>query len=232
MNKLLTEFIGTFFLVITIALSVKQGVAYAPIVIGAMLMCMVYMGGHISGAHYNPAVTLAVWLRGKITPAAAVQYMVVQLLGAFLAAVVAWLLLTTRVVTHDGVTDTTIKTVTEDWLRVAPIPHRTGYVLGAEVLFTFALCLVVLNVATVRATAGNSYYGLAIGFTVAVGAACVGAISGGAFNPAVGVGANLFAAIKGSDITHSWIYIVGPALGAVLAALVFKVQHGPDANRG
>ena len=230
MNKLLTEFIGTFFLVITIALSVKQGVPYAPIVIGSVLMCMVYMGGHISGAHYNPAVTLAVWLRGKIAPNLAVQYMVTQFIGAFCAAAVAYLLMSSKISATDPATHTTTTVVTHDWLFVAPGLYRVGFVLVAEILFTFALALVVLNVATVRATAGNSYYGVAIGFTVAVGAACVGSISGGAFNPAVGLGSNLFAAIMGDNIVHSWLYIVGPGLGAVLAAVVFKLQHGTTAD--
>jgi aquaporin Z len=232
MNKLLTEFIGTFFLVITVALCVKQGVPYAPVVIGSVLMCMVYMGGHVSGAHYNPAVTLAVWLRGKIGPVDAAKYMLVQLLGAVAAAAVAYLLMSSRIVSTDAATGTVTKVVTHDWLLVAPGPNRLPFVLAAEVLFTFALALVVLNVATVRATAGNSYYGLAIGFTVAVGAACVGAISGGAFNPAVGVGANLFAAVMGDPVGHSWIYVVGPCVGSALAAVVFKLQHGADADRG
>lgn len=227
MNKLLTEFIGTFFLVITVALCVKQGVPYAPVVIGAMLMCLVYMGGHVSGAHYNPAVTLAIWLRGKIAPGEAARYMVVQLLGAFAAAAVAYLLMSSRIVTTDAATGTVTTVVTHDWLLVAPGHNRLPFVLAAEVLFTFALALVVLNVATARGTAGNQFYGLAIGFTVTAGAACVGAISGGAFNPAVGVGANLFAAIMGDGIGHSWIYIVGPCAGAALAAAAFRAQQGP-----
>jgi len=215
MNKLVTEFIGTFFLVLTIAL-VEPG-ATAPFVIGAILMCMVYMGGPISGAHYNPAVTLAILLRGKISGPEAGRYMLAQLLGAFCGAALAYFL--SHPPAPAGVE-----------IRAALVVHPATqytvfYTLGAEVLFTFALALVVLNVATVARTAGNSYYGVAIGFTVAVGAACVGSRSGGAFNPAVGLGANLFAAFFKADVLHSWLYIVGPCLGAVLAALVFKVQH-------
>jgi aquaporin Z len=231
MNKLLTEFIGTFFLVLTIALCTQQPyVTLAPLIIGSALMCMVYMGGPISGAHYNPAVTLAVWLRGKITPPLAAQYMLVQLIGAFVAALTANLLLSSHITTIDAATGATAKESISYVLKVLPGQYHTVFVLLAEVLFTFALALVVLNVATVRATAANSYYGLAIGFMVAVGAACVGSISGGAFNPAVGIGADLFAAIKGVDISQCWVYLVGPFLGAFLAAMAFKVQHGNTAD--
>ena len=91
MRNYLTEFIGTFFLVLTIGLTVLGGTPLAPLAIGVSLMIMVYMGGHVSGAHYNPAVTLAVLIRGKIAPNLAVQYMVVQLAGAFVAAMTAYL---------------------------------------------------------------------------------------------------------------------------------------------
>jgi aquaporin Z len=231
MNKLLTEFIGTFFLVLTIALCTQQSyVTLAPFIIGSALMCMVYMGGNVSGAHYNPAVTLAIWLRGKIAPPLAIQYMVVQLVGAFVAAVTANLLLSSHITAVDAATGTTTKESISYVLKVLPGSYQIVFVLLAEVLFTFALALVVLNVATTKAAAGNSYYGLAIGFTVAVGAACVGSISGGAFNPAVGIGADLFALMKGADIAQCWVYILGPFIGAILAAMVFKIQHGPNAD--
>jgi aquaporin Z len=212
MNRYLTEAIGTFFLVLTIALAVATGTVLAPIVIGLILSIMVYMGGHISGGHFNPAVTLAVWIRGKIKTDDAVPYMVAQLLGAFVASFVAY--------TLDG-----------QALYVHPAEGASiSTVLTAESIFTFALALVVLNVATVKQVAGNSYFGAAIGLTVAVGATCVGHISGGAFNPAVGVGSLLFALIKGASITHAWMYVVGPCMGAVVAALVFKLQHGTSAD--
>ena len=172
MNKYLTEAIGTFFLVLVISL---VGNKLAPIAIGSVLMVMVYMGGHISGAHYNPAVTIAVWLRGKCSTADVVPYIIAQLFGACLAAVVFFAL---RGKGAEFVIDP--GTSVSLWQA-----------LLAEFLFTFALCLVVLNVATSKATEGNSYYGLAIGFTVLASAYAVGHISGGAFNPAVGVGPNL-----------------------------------------
>lgn len=218
MNKLLTEFLGAFFLVLTIALIVPAASgnaaagAIAPLIIGLALAVMVYMGGHISGAHYNPAVTLAVWLRGKIGPNDALAYMAVQVIGGLAGAAAAM-----------GMIGKTV--------AIAPDPNANiGIVLLAEVIFTFALALVVLNVATVKATANNSYYGIAIGMTVAVGAATVGSISGGAFNPAVGLGLAIVATIKGAAIGHVWLYIVGPFAGAILAAMVFRAQHGTAAD--
>jgi aquaporin Z len=210
MRNYITEFIGTFFLVLTVGLTVIGAVPMAPLAIGASLMIMVYMGGHVSGGHYNPAVSLAVLLRGKMTSAGEfVAYVVSQLAGAIAAALVAYVI--------------TGKTF-------APIPADTASALGAllvETLFTFALALVVLNSAVSAKTQGNSFYGLAIGFTIVVGAFAGGGISGGAFNPAVGTGPTLVqAALGGGSLAHLWLYLVGPFLGGALAAGVFGIQEG------
>ncbi|MES2304043.1 MAG: MIP/aquaporin family protein [Gemmatimonadota bacterium] len=208
MKKLLTEFIGTFFLVFTIGLTVTAGSPFAPIAIGAALVVMVYMGGHISGAHYNPAVSLAMVLRGKLPNADFVPYVVAQLLGSTAAAAAVHLIVgkTFAPAMGDGVS--------------------VMSALLIEVLFTFALALVVLNVATHKATSGNSYYGVAIGLTVTAGAFAGGPISGGAFNPAVGIGPTLINATLGSgSFDQLWLYIVGPLVGGVLAAVVFGVQE-------
>jgi aquaporin Z len=181
MNKYLTEFIGTFFLVLTIGLSVLGGTPMAPLAIGAVLMVMVYMGGHVSGGHYNPAVSLAVALRGKLDAREVVPYMIMQVLGAVAATAVVYVVL---------------------GRPFAPAPGpavSAGAALLVEVLYTFALCLVVLHTATAPQTTGNSFYGLAIGFTVAAGAFAGGPISGGAFNPAVGTGPILVSAVLGSN---------------------------------
>ena len=208
MKKLLTEFIGTFFLVLTIGMMVTAGSPFAPLAIGAGLTVMVYMGGHISGAHYNPAISLAMLLRGKLANRDFIPYVVAQLLGSTAAAAAVHLIA--------GRT-------------FAPVPGDGVTALSAllvEVLFTFALALVVLNVATHEGTAGNSHYGIAIGFTVMAGAFAGGPISGGAFNPAVGIGPTLINATLGSgSFDHLWLYLVGPLLGAVLAATVFGVQE-------
>jgi aquaporin Z len=207
--KLLTELIGTFFLVLTIGLTVTGETPLAPLAIGSALMVMVYMGGHISGAHYNPAVTLAAWARGAIGSGQVVPYWIAQLLGAFLAAVATWAI---------------------TWDTFAPAPGDTATVFGAflvEILFTFALALVVLQSAMAPDTKGNSFYGLAIGFTVAAGAFAGGGISGGAFNPAVGLGPILFdGLVGGGTLSNAWLYIVAPLLGGLVAAGVYRIQSG------
>jgi aquaporin Z len=168
-------------------------------------MVMVYAGGHVSGAHYNPAVTLAVWLRGKCPTADVAGYLIAQIAAALVAAVIVGFLKA----------GSTVFTAERD---IVPA-------LLAELLFTFALCYVVLNVATAKATEGNSYFGLAIGFTVMVGAFAVGGISGGAFNPAVAVGATTMGLFKLTDL---WIYLLGNFAGAALAAVAFKAIHPDD----
>lgn len=210
MQRYLTEAIGTFFLVLVIGLSLHSAGELAPLAIGSALMVLVYMGGHISGAHYNPAVTLAVRMRGKIEAKDVAPYMISQVLGAVLAA---W----------------AVRTMTE--AAFAPAPGagiEASTVLMAEILFTFLLALVVLNVTTDPRTEGNSYYGLAIGFTVGTGAFAVGGMSGGVFNPAVGLGPILVdGLVGGGSFANLWYYLVGPFLGAALAALVYKIQSEP-----
>ncbi|HYM67443.1 MAG TPA: aquaporin [Patescibacteria group bacterium] len=208
--KLLTELVGTFVFLTVIALSGWAG-PFAPLPIGVALAAMVYMGGHVSGAHYNPAVSFALFLRRAIDSWTMVAYWGVQLAGAVLAFAAADLISAHTPGIHPGVGVT--------WLQA----------LSAEVLFTAALALVVLNVAATAATAGNSYFGIAIGFTVMAGAFAVGPISGGAFNPAVGFGATAVAALLGhggwSDL---WLYIVGPLAGAAIGAGIHLLQTSPS----
>jgi aquaporin Z len=207
MNKYLVEFIGTFFLVLTIgSVVIEPGAGQlAPLAIGSALMVMVFAGGHVSGGHYNPAVTLAVFLRGKCPAADVLPYMVAQALaGAAAAGIVLFL--------KQGPT-------------VTPMEPDAARALLAELLFTFALCYVVLNVATAKGTSGNSFYGLAIGFTVLAGAYSVGAISGGAFNPAVAVGITVMGLSKLANI---WIYLAANFAAAVLAALAFNFINPQD----
>ena len=207
MKKYLVEFIGTFVLVFTVGMTVigASAGALAPLAIGSALMIMVYAGGHVSGGHYNPAVTLAVWLRGRCATADVLPYWISQILGAVVASC-AVLFLKGDVVATPGE------------LKVGPA-------LLAEFIGTFALCYVVLNVATAKATAGNSNYGLAIGFTVMVMAFAVGGISGGAFNPAVATGITLMHLAKTANI---WIYLVGNLAAGALAALTFKFINPSD----
>jgi len=205
MKKYLVEFIGTFFLVLTIVCSINslgENGFVAPLAIGATLMVMVYAGGHISGAHYNPAVSLAILIRGKMDKGDFLPYILSQALGAALAAFVA-----SGVFGYTG----------------SPAALEIGPALLAELLGTFALAFVILNVATTKSTEGNSYYGLAIGFTVTGMAYTLGGISGGAFNPAVALGISMANMALWSDI---WIYLVACFAGASLAAIAFKFIYG------
>ncbi|MFD8337493.1 MIP/aquaporin family protein [Streptomyces malaysiensis] len=201
LRKCVAEFIGTLFLVLTIAAAVLTKAPLAPLAIGGVLMVMVYAGGHVSGAHYNPAVTLAVLLRGRITAADAATYVVAQFVGGAVGALIArW------VVDPDKVTALSLS------------GRQLGAALLVEVLFTFALAYVVLNVATSSSHPDNSFYGLAIGFTVLAGAIAVGGISGGAFNPAVAMGGSIAGLFSWSSL---WIYLLSQVVGSVLAAVAF-----------
>jgi aquaporin Z len=207
-QKLTAELIGTFFLVFTVGTTVYSGSPLAPLAIGASLMVMVYAGGHISGGHFNPAVTLAALVRGRIGAVEAVLYWVTQLVAGVLAALVA-----RGIVTRGHVTTLTLS------------GHTMWAAFVAELLFTFALTYVVLNVATSRDHVGNSFYGLAIGFTVVVGAFAVGGISGGAFNPAVTLGGAVLGLFAWSTI---WVYLVAQVIAAVAAGLVFLFLNPGD----
>ena len=204
--KYLVEFIGTFFLVFTIGMSVLTPGAgpLPPLAIGSVLMVMIFAGGHVSGAHYNPAVTLAVFLRGRCSKADVLPYMAAQVVAGMAAAGVALFL-----------------------KGAAATPGEIDIVkaLVAEFLFTFALAYVVLNVATAKGTSGNSFYGLAIGFTVMSGAFAVGPVSGGVFNPAVAVGITVMGL---SAIANIWIYLVANFAGGAVAAIVFKMINPDD----
>jgi len=212
MNKNITELIGTYFLVLTIGLAGKFAGGIAPLAIGSMLMVMVYMGGPISGAHYNPAVTLAAWMRKKISGSGALTYMLFQVIGSFIAA------LTVYIMFHAAMSPPS----------PAPGFHYCLKPLIAEMIFTFALASVVLNVAMAKTSAGNNYFGMAIGRTVAASAFAAGPISGGAFNPSVAIGPTLMDTFTGGNsMACLWIYLVGPFSGGALAAIIYKVMN-PD----
>lgn len=214
--KLITEFIGTFFLVLIVSLCAPTAGNFAPVAIGLGLMVLVYMGGHVSGAHYNPAVTLAVVLRGKASWGEGIAYWVVQIIAGVAAAVLGAMLL---------------RKAGLDPVVFMPTPADTAawkIVVTAELVATFLLALTVLNVATAKETSGNSYFGVAIGCAVLACAYAFGGISGGAFNPAVGLGPAVAKLIYGGTSAcpgHAWMYVVGPMLGAALAAYAFKAQH-------
>jgi aquaporin Z len=206
-RKLVVELIGTFFLVFTVGASVRTGTALAPLAIGAVLMVMVYAGGHISGGHYNPAVTLAALVRGRIGAGDAIGYWMAQLVAGLLAAVVV---------------RATVSTSQAHAL--APTGHALASALIVEFLYTFALAYVVLNVATSKDHPDNSFYGLAIGFTVLVGAVAVGGISGGAFNPAVVLGG----AAMGLFAWSTLLYLAPQLIAGVAAGVIFRALNPTD----
>lgn len=206
MKKYIVEFIGTFFLVLTVVCTVNSdfGGAFQPIAIGGMLMVMIFAGGHISGAHFNPAVTLGVWMRGKCDTSDVPGYVIAQLVGGALAAVVGGNLL--------------------GKVPAAAATNMDIMPAGiAEVLGTFALVWVILNVATTKSNSGNSFYGLAIGFTVTACAYALGGFgSGGCFNPAVALGTLMNGLNTAANIGP---IIVANLIGGALAALVFKATY-------
>jgi aquaporin Z len=208
MKKYLVEFIGTFFLVFTVGSTVipPSAGSLAPVAIGAVFMVMVFAGAHVSGGHYNPAVTLAVWIRGKCETKDVVPYWISQVAAAFVAA---WMV--GKIKMQGAATPLAIA----GW--------KPAFV--AEFLFTFALCWVMLNAATSKGTAGNSFYGLAIGATVMVGVFAVGGVSGGAFNPAVATGISLMGL---SFWGNYWVLLAGEIAGAIAAATVYKVVNGSE----
>jgi len=203
----IVEFIGTFFLVLTIGLQTTE---FAPIAIGSALMVMIFMGGHISGAHYNPAVTLGVRLTGRdhITTSKALIYVVLQLLAGFVGAGVAY-----------GLTDNTF----------APVPARgvnLARVFFVEFLYTFALVSVMLNTATTKSQNSNSFFGLAIGFTVLAGAYSAGPISGGAFNPAVVLGPTVInAVVNQGEWKYFPLYWLAHILASTFASIIFRMTN-------
>lgn len=213
--KLVNEFIGTFFLVLVVCLTsggdyVCSGLSPA-FAIGSMLMVLVFMGGHVSGAHYNPAVTLGILAAGRsrIRVVEAVCYIVTQFVASFAAAGAQY-------------------SITGKTVGIQRGPDITaGGAMFVEGLFTFILVTVVLNVATTVALESNSFYGTAIGFCVISGAICVGQISGGVFNPAVAFGPVIVNALSATPRreTEIWIYYIGCSGGAVVAALVFRITN-------
>lgn len=207
MKKYLVEFIGSFFLVMTYIctmLGSAESVLMAPIATGAVLMVMIFAGEHISGAHYNPAVSIAVLMRGRMDSRDLIPYVAAQMFGALAASLVS-----------SNVFD----------LTGVPVLLDIGSVVTAEVLGTFALAYVVLNVTTAKTTSGNSYFGLAIGFTFTAMSFSLGNVSVGAFNPAIAMGITL----SGMEIwSNIWIYFLGSLAGGALAAIVFGYTYGKE----
>ncbi|MEM7654703.1 MAG: aquaporin [Bacteroidota bacterium] len=202
MKRYLAEFLGSLFLVLTVGLSLSADIGVmAPLVMGCMLVGLTYLTGHLSGAHLNPAISVAVLIRGRMNWKEAGWYVLAQLLGGFAAAGLALIL------------------VQDDAFRFAEVvspPSNATYfqVMLVECLFSFLLVLVHLRVIPNGHQPANAYFGLALGMTFLASMYAARDISVGIFNPATAVGPN----IVGAEFHDFWLYLVGPLLGAVLAA--------------
>ncbi len=206
--KTFTEFIGTFLFLFVISLIGPSGSPITPIVIGGALAALIYMGGHWSGAHYNPAVSFGLFLQKRICAGTFMKFALAQIVAGILAFALGWYLTGKTVAIEPGV------------------GYNTTQALITEIVFTMALVLVVLNVAVSEKTSGRGFYGLAIGFIIIAAAGAGGPISGGAFNPAVGIGATVIHVLKGGgSADFVWIPIVGPLLGAGLGGLIWSIQE-------
>jgi aquaporin Z len=207
-RKYAVEAIGAFFLTFVVVVSVLSHSVFTPLAAGATLMVMIYAGGHISGGHYNPAVTMAALVRRRIGIGEAVGYWIAQVVGGVVAAVIG-----RAVVNPPAVTTLTLT------------GHAEAAAAVVELLITFALCYVMLNVATSKDQPGNGFFGLAIGFTVTAGAFAVGGISGGVFNPAVALGGATAGLFAWSTI---WVYLVVQLGAGIAAGLAFLVLNPGD----
>mmetsp|Transcript_9416 Transcript_9416/g.14100 ORF Transcript_9416/g.14100 Transcript_9416/m.14100 type:complete len:293 (+) Transcript_9416:93-971(+) len=208
------EFFGTMMLTLVIALTAGKEVL-APLAIGGILMSMIFTYGHISGANYNPAVSLAVLVRGKITSAVFGGYVLSQLLGGICGALFAKLI------------------VFEDSSNLVdlPLPSPSIEVWKAfllELVFTYTLCTTVLNTATTTSIGPNSFYGLAISFVVMAGAVASGGYSGAVFNPAVAIG--LYTAHGTTDGGMLWLYWIAPMMGGIISGIMFHILNSSENN--
>lgn len=200
----IVEFLGTFFLVLTVGLSgrIPSAEIIAPVAVASVLIAFIYAGNDISGAHYNPAVTLSVWLQGRWNSRMVIPYVAAQFAGAGLAA---WCVLALGDVQR----------------RLEPILLREGFI--AEFVFTFALCFVILSVTRSDVVASHQLGGLAIGLVVLGGAVCVGRISGGVFNPAVAIAMLVMGTASTSDLV---VYFSAQSTAGIVAALLARSMHG------
>lgn len=196
------EFLGTFFLVLTV------GISQNPFAIGGVLAALVYMGGYISQAHYNPAVTLAMLINKKIQLPTAIRYWIVQIAGGVVASAMV------NIITG------------KSFLPVIPDGAQMSGAFLIETLFTFLLCFVILHVAATKKTKDNQYYGAAIGLTLMTAAFVGGPLSGGAFNPAVGAAPYI---LELSKIPEHFgtvsLYMIGPLAGGFLAGMIYKMME-------
>ena len=212
-QKLIAEFIGTFFLTLTICLTAVFGSSsstHPAFPIAATLMVMIYGLGHISGAHFNPAVTMGIWIRGACEKSDVLPYISTQVLAGIAGAMMS-------IQIYTGEYQMPLEA---DSLLSS---HDYSSVLLAELLFTFALVFVILNVATSEKTAGNNYFGFAIASVVFAGALTVGVVSMASFNPAVSISLVAVGKLKLTEVL--WLHMAPQLAGAFIAVQAFKATH-------
>lgn len=213
---LIAEFIGTFFLVMTISMCLQQSQvvgALGPIGIGFVLCSYIFAYGYISGAIYNPAVSVALVMIQLMEIRKAILYTISQLLGGFCGALLSWYLV--------GINDA-FKAPAPQTSQSADVARSAV----AEFVFTFGLINIIFNVACSRQR-DNQHYGLAIGCYIIAAAFCVGGISGGSFNPAVATSLQVVNCMvnKCHDIQYLWLYWLCPILAAIFSSLIFALMH-------
>jgi aquaporin Z len=201
-RALVIEAVGTGVLVIIIAMASVNAGVMAPLAIGLGLAALVYMGGPVSGAHYNPAVSLCLAMTRALPMERLGPYAAAQCVGAIVGASVACAMTGEAVVPAPG--------VDVAWWRA----------LITEAVFTFMLCIVIIGAAVAPASKGRGYFGLAIGLTILAAALAGGPISGGVYNPGVALGLAALGLSRGIDASHVWLYLIGPVIGALAATLL------------
>lgn len=209
MKKYLAEGLGTFFLTLTVILvSNNDTEGFAPLAVGVLYTAMIYAGARVSGAHYNPAISVAMLLRGSLDRRDLPYYILAQTLGAVLSALIGGFLLACG-----------------DNADVQAHQNEGLCAVVAEFLGAFMLMYVFLQVITTRENKDQSFYGIAIGCSMTAGMYVLGNISGGLFNPAVALGASIVDLYFWADF---WIYLVGPLLGAAAATTVYQLMFGKE----
>lgn len=208
MKALLSEAIGTFFLVLTIGLTANSGEPLAAVAVGLSLMAMVYAGAHTSGAHYNPAVSLGLVVRGAFPANKLAGYWAAQFVGALIAGFLIW-----KFTGHP--------------VDISPAEFTTPLkAIVGEAIGTFGLAYVVMQVAARNNAPSNGHYGLAIGVAVTALMLAFAPLTGAAFNPAVGLAPAVVEMVLGREVPPLfWVYAVGPFIGALLAGAVCKYQE-------
>lgn len=202
MKHYVIEALGTFFVVLAVSLTEN------PIAIGFMYLSMLYLGARISGAHYNPAITQALWLRGKFPTRYILPYAASQCFGALLAIALEYHLSGSLFVPDISPED------------------NVFFICLLEMLFTFVLCYLYLATRTVHGFKGTQLYGLILGFSL-VGLASMG----GLFNPAIGIAALILNGLFSGAMIHLGnnilVYIICPLVGSALAGFAFDYLEAP-----